>query len=399
MLTWVVDKINRAREEVSLPAVIHNTDADGWFSPQSTEELLAKENRKRALRQLWESSPFSRSVWEIFWLTPLRELAIRVQQLPAAQSGPYARKGGMLDEALDVAVCAVRLSRGWMLPPGVTPEEQAEQSSAWCTAIFWAALLHNLSALNEMTAFHQDGSRWYSGLTAPSTCWRVRFTAATSETVFKAAMVAYRLLPEQGLCWLSRWSEVTEKLLAYLSGNKTASGIIHAVVSEARLKCGLQSFAFTVVSALHIPVSGSPTNNNLPAKPQSEKAVNTEIPEESFWHWLVSSVDDGRLTVNAQDSLVHIIKQHVFVRTPDCFYRYLATKLNAKMHKDDIQKNFEALNRHHSRNGKGIYIYRKYESEKKDGRFIKIFGYMIPLTLIFTHGTIPNDSKWLSANK
>ncbi|MCY1688697.1 conjugal transfer nickase/helicase domain-containing protein [Yersinia enterocolitica] len=135
------------------------------------------------------------------------------------------------------------------------------------------------------------------------------------------------------------------------------------------------------------------------AKPQSEKAVNTEIPEESFWHWLVSSVDDGRLTVNAQDSLVHIIKQHVFVRTPDCFYRYLATKPNAKMDKDDIQKNFEALNRHHSRNGKGIYIYHKYESEKKDGRFIKIFGYMIPLTLIFTHGTIPNDSKWPSDNK
>ncbi len=58
-----------------------------------------------------------------------------------------------------------------------------------------------------------------------------------------------------------------------------------------------------------------------------------------------------------------------------------------------------ALNRHHYRNGKGIYIYRKYENEKKDSRFIKIFGYMIPLTLIFTHGIIPNDSKWLSANK
>ncbi|WP_391595527.1 TraI domain-containing protein [Yersinia aldovae] len=331
-------------------------------------------------------------------MTPIRELAIRVQQLPAAQSGPYAREGGMLDEALDVAVCAVRLSRGWMLPPGVTPEEQAEQSSAWRTAIFWAALLHNLSALDEMTAFHQDGSHWYSGLTAPSTCWRVRFTPTTPATVLKAAMAAYRLLPEQGLCWLSRWSEVTEKLLAYLSGNKAVSGVLHAAVSEARQKCGLQSPTFTMVSVPPILTSGGPTNNQ-PAKPQSEGAVNAQIPEEFFWHWLVASVVNGRLTVNAQDSLVHIIKQYAFVQTPDCFYRYLATETHSEIDKDDIQTNFEALNRHHSRNGKGIYIYRKYENEKKDGRFIKAFGYMIPLTLIFTHGVFPNDSKWLSPNK
>lgn len=93
------------------------------------------------------------------------------------------------------------------------------------------------------------------------------------------------------------------------------------------------------------------------------------------------------------------IKQHVFVQTPDCFYRYLAAETHSEIDKDDIQKNFEALNRHHSGNGKGIYIYRKYENEKKDGRFIKVFGYMIPLSLIFTHGVSPNDSKWLSPNK
>ncbi|MFV8761993.1 conjugal transfer nickase/helicase domain-containing protein [Yersinia enterocolitica] len=110
-------------------------------------------------------------------------------------------------------------------------------------------------------------------------------------------------------------------------------------------------------------------------------------------------MDAGRLTVNAQDSLLHIIKQHVFVQTPDCFYRYLAIKPNAKIDKDDIQKNFEALNRHYSRNGKGIYIYRKYERENRDGRFIKVLYYIIPLTLIFINGFFPNDSKWLLANK
>ncbi|EPZ8126192.1 TraI domain-containing protein [Yersinia enterocolitica] len=406
MLKWATDKLNLTRDKVLLAEVTRNTDIDGWFSPQSAEVLLSTENCKRALQQLWESCPFSRQVWEVFWLTPIRELTVRLQQLPAAQSGTYAREGGMLDEALDVAVCAVRLSRGWMLPQGAAPEEQAEQSSAWCTAIFWAALLHNLSVLDEMTAFHQDGSRWYFGLAAPSTYWRVRFTPATPEAALKAAIVAYRLLPDQGLCWLFRWPEVTERLLAYLSGNKSAGGTIHAAVSDARQKCALQSPEFTVVSAPAIQASGStitkPQKESLEAIEVQETIiprVNAEIPDESFWHWLVASLADGKLTVNAQDSLVHIIKQHVFVQTPDCFYRYLATKPNAESSKDDIQKNFEALNRHYNRNGKGIYIYRKYENERRDGRFIKMFGYKIPLTLIFTRGIVPADSLWLSPNK
>lgn len=398
MLKWAIDKLNLIRNKVLLAEVTCSSDTDGWFDPQSAEVLLSTENCKRALQQLWENSPFSRQVWEVFWLAPIRELAVRIQQLPAAQSGPYAREGGMLDEALDVAVCAVRLSRGWMLPQGAAPEDQAEQSSAWCTAIFWTALLHNLSVLDEMTVFHQNGSRWYFGLTAPSTCWRVRFTPATPEAALKAAMVAYRLFPEQGLCWLSRWPEVTKKLLVYLSGNKSAGGTLHAAVNEARQKCGLQSPTFTVVSASAILTSGSPTNSR-PAKPQSEELANAEIPDESFWHWLVSSLTDGRLTVNAQDSLVHIIKQYVFVQTPDCFYRYLAAEPNAESGKDDIQKNFEALNCHYSHNGNGIYIYRKYENEKRDGQFIKMYGYKIPLTLIFTKGTAPSDSLWLLPNK
>lgn len=146
----------------------HGADLNGWFPFLNAESLLSVDNRKRALQQLWENSPFSRPVWEAFWLIPIRELAIRVQQLPAAQSGPYAREGGMLDKALDVAVCAVRLSRGWLLPPGAELEDQAIQSSAWNTAIFWAALLHDLGGMDDIAAFHQDGTRWYPGIAPPT---------------------------------------------------------------------------------------------------------------------------------------------------------------------------------------------------------------------------------------
>ncbi|BFI52611.1 TraI domain-containing protein [Yersinia pseudotuberculosis] len=398
MLKWVSGKFDQIRGEVLPASTVHSADPNGWFPFLNAESLLSVDHRKRALQQLWENSPFSRPVWEAFWLIPIRELAIRLQQLPAAQSGPYAREGGMLDEALDVAVCAVRLSRGWLLPPGAAPEDQAAQSSAWYTAIFWAALLHDLAGMDDIAAFHQDGTRWYPGIAAPIGPWRFRFCDSGPDTPALGALVGYRLLPEEGLRWLSHWPKAINTLLVYLSGNQPDCDVLHTAVNEARQKCGLQPLA-----AKEIP---APMATSSPVVTDEKKGhegglppVGGKTPGESFWNWLVSSVANGVLTVNAQDSLVHVMMQHIFVQTPECFYRYLGTKKNAEIEKDNIQKDFETLHRHYSQNGKGIYIYRKYKNEKREGSFIKLFGYMIPLTLIFTNGSQPTDSIWLSPNK
>jgi len=503
MLKWVVDKLNLVRDgDPPVASISTHGGAGGWYSPLTADSLLSLGNRKRSLQQLWDNSPFSRPVFDAFWLTPVRELAVRLQQLPAAQSGPYAREGGMLDEALDVALCAVRLSRGWMLPPGAAPEEQAAQGAAWCTAIFWVALLHDMNALNAMAAFYEDGTRWYPGITVPSAPWRLRFTPDDQECAGRAALVAFRLLPEEGLRWLARWPGVVDMLLVYLSGNKPAGKILHAAVNEARQKCGLlapelvlspplapvetadaipqnaagsfpehaqpnltqspvatfstsytHSYSQTPDPDLTAPALVSAIEHNAQmadGKSESDtapetgctpgellnildqltvnedgrlpgsvstpetaargvlsddaqciesEAVGALSPGERFWHWLIASVTNGTLAVNAQDSLLHVMLQYVFVQSPECFYRYLVAEPQVAGGKNDVQKNFEALNHHYSRNGKGIYIYRKYENQQREGRFTKISGYMIPLTLIYTNGILPHDSLWLSPNK
>ncbi len=489
----MTDKLNRTKETVT--PVPPRSDTRGEFPPQSADELLAAAGRQRALQQLWDNSPFSRPVWEAFWLTPIRALAVRLQQLPAAPTGPYAREGGMLDEALEVAVCAVRLTRGWMLPPGAVPEEQAAQSGAWCSAIFWAALLHDVGALHKMAVFQEDGSRWYPQVAAPELPWSVRFSQGGGDPCAWGAMMAYRLLPEDGLRWLSRWPRVTDTLLIYLSGNQKAGAILHAAVSEARLKCGLLppdiipldiktsvktvgnipqnapdpssehalskpvTSSITAISTSYtnsqspdatspVPVLISAIKQNVLANEAENETViaqqnggnpgellimldhlttgekmnspeNILIPEtmafgpaaidvqagttltpgEHFWQWLIAAVAGGSVTVNAQDSLLHVMTQSVFLPSPACFYRYLSAQKNAETRKDVIQKSFEALNHHFTRNGKGLFIYRQYENENRAGRYTKVSGYMIPITLIFTHGALPPDSPWLSPDK
>lgn len=497
MLKWIAGAFQNQKVEIARTSgkVSENQKAGGWFSPQDADSLLASRARKQALQQLWDNSPFSRSVWETFWLKPVRQLAVSLQHLPAAASGPYSYQGGMLDEALEVAVCAVRLSRGWMLPPGAPPEEQSSQSAAWCTAIFWAALLHDLGSLEQMVAFYEDGRQWYPGLGAPDEPWRMKFCEPATNSVVRAATSAYRLLPYEGLIWVARWPTLTDMLLTYLSGNKPAGAILYAAVSEAREKCGLLaecssarssvklaadnsetlSQSASPASAEHpvneIPINhiitnaigdnkpqqrvtaaaitalpelvsalsqpgqddgniapvtdiqsegGSPaqlltlldrmtgaetsteihlTDDSLYVKEGQNDDVPTVTPGEQFWLWLMDSIDEGVLTVNKHDSLLHIMAKYVFIQTPDCFFRYLALPENVGSNKDELQKSFEALNRHFSKNGKGIYIYKKYESESREGRFTRMSGYMILTSQLFNEGVVLSDSLWLSPNK
>ncbi|AHM72295.1 TraI domain-containing protein [Yersinia hibernica] len=497
MLKWIAGKLHNQAKGASAQGaeVLDHRSTGGWFSPQSAEMLLGTSARQQALQQLWDNSPFSRPVWEAFWLEPVKQLAVRLQQLPASSTGPYAREGGMLDEALEVAVCAVRLSRGWMLPPGAAPEEQAEQGAAWCTAIFWSALLHDLGSLEQMAVFHEDGRRWYAGLEVPDAPWRVRFCEQTTNSTVRAAASAYRLLPYEGLRWAARWPALTDALLGYLSGDKPAGAILHAAVSEAREKCGLLSLRTSLQPSLKLvaentePLRGS-APQDFAEHPSIESAVSpivsavtddnktqllggeaviSVMPElvsaisqsgmsdedaepgevsqhgggtpgelltlldkmtggglvdeacpadglpvavpvqpapaapltlgEHFWRWLIDAIEEGALSVNGQDSLLHAMAQYVFIQTPDCFYRYLAAQENMAGDKDETQKSFEALNKHYSRSGKGIYIYRKYESESREGRFTRMSGYMILASQLFKPSVVLADSRWLSPNK
>jgi integrating conjugative element relaxase (TIGR03760 family) len=482
MLKWFRDKVGATTETMPIPL----QQVDGWFTPQNADALLSTKERKRALQQLWDNSPFSQDVWDIYWLQTVRSLAVTVQQLPLNNEDEYCRPGGFLDMALDVAVCAVRLSRGYMLPPGAQPEEQAAQSSAWTSAIFWAALLHNMECLSALKVAVQNGV-WIPGLSVPDAPWRVRFEVSSVDVHARTTAMALRLIPSSGITWLTRWPHILDLLLVYLSGKKSEAGILNVIVLNAREKCGIQmnDIALSAPVELAIPAvtieqnppvvsveQGTATaisplidsndnnyNDNqlkeaqpvvsalvsaidqddlsdhssgtdesqthptatadllsvldqqltatVPATDVSTTSSNEmyeaeekSIPqEELFWAWLINAVRDGSLTINNSDSLVHIMSQYVFLQTPDCFYRFFSICNDSSIDKDTLQKNFESLNRHYSRSGKGIYIYRKYESENKEGRYTKMSGYMIASELIFDKGICPPDSGWLSPNK
>ncbi len=85
--------------------------------------------------------------------------------------------------------------------------------------------------------------------------------------------------------------------------------------------------------------------------------------------------------------------------SPDVFFRFISSQPDNKYEKNKLQKNFESLSLHHSRNGKGLYSYHKYDSPDKRGQFTKLSGYMIKSDIILKKGRCLSDSIWLSPKR
>ncbi|MGP2502965.1 TraI domain-containing protein [Pantoea ananatis] len=474
--------------------------------------LMQTEERRRLLRMLADNSPLSQSVTGAWWLGPAQAMLERVQDCPAAWKGAYSSPGGFGDLSLGVAVRAVRLVRGMMLPPGATPEEQSAQAPGWVCAVFWAGLFHHLPWLTQVEGATQSGKIWYPGLHTPDGPWRVRPAKTARAHALTGQYMAAKLLPETGMLWLQQWPEASRCLLQFLSGECAGAGVLYSIIMQAREGAGIAIdglsdttgassvnptletqhadnspnlahmapvlLSSNIVSAnVSEPIENKKATYTPPQAAGEETAPGKEIPDlqvlssalqsalggreateygsdgdnekedteiktgvdllsvldlmakgeapvlsavqtaEStkqeqtedgkpaadsepsegnvFLDWLRESVEAGKVTINESDSLMHMLSGFIFMISPDVFFRFISSQPENKYEKNNLQKNFESLGLHHSRNGKGLYSYHKYDSPDKRGQFTKLSGYMIKSDIILKKGSCLSDSKWL----
>lgn len=474
--------------------------------------LMQTEERRRLVRMLADNSPLSQPVTDAWWLKPAQAMLERVQDCPAAWNGAYSSPGGFGDLSLGVAVRAVRLVRGMMLPPGATPEEQSAQAPGWVCAVFWAGLFHHLPWLTQVEGAMQSGKIWYPGLHKPDSPWRVRPAKSARAPALTGQYMAAKLLPETGMLWLHQWPEASRCLLQFLSGESAGAGVLYSIIMQAREGAGVAigglsdttgassvnltpetqhadntpNLAHTAPILLSsnivsVNVSGPIENKESTYTPpqaageetapkaelseltvlssalqsalggneateygsdsENEKedseikqgldllsvldlmakgealilsaeqtsevtkqeqtedgkpAVDSEPSEGNvFLDWLRESVEASKITVNESDSLLHVLSGFIFMISPDVFFRFISSQPDNKYEKNKLQKNFESLGLHHSRNGKGLYSYHKYDSPDKSGQFTKLSGYMIKSDIILKNGRCLSDSIWL----
>ncbi|EKS5828370.1 TraI domain-containing protein [Salmonella enterica] len=209
-------------------------EARGYLRPQTVDVLLGTENRQKMLKQMRENSLLTKEATEKYYMQPLRHCVSLMQGLPATERGHHAVVGGLVDLTLKTVVCALRLSRGYMLPQGASAEEQSAQAVTWNAVIFYAALCHSLTVFGQLQGELADGTLWYPGLTVPSRPYRVRFCQDRRNNVHAmATLLSMRLLPDEVVVWLGRTPAALDSLLNQIQGDNRPGCVVSQIISEA----------------------------------------------------------------------------------------------------------------------------------------------------------------------
>jgi len=211
------------------------------LSPQ--ELLRPRGERINRIEELAATTPLH---FRRYYLSALQRFARWVQQLPASESHHHAHAGGLLDHALEVAVTALQIRLGYLLPLGGVPEEIARDRDRWTYALFCAALVHDAGkpAVDQKVRLF-DAAGTEIGLWNPwigdmpevrgATHYRTEFVRQRQYRLHEKAalLIAPRILPAEGLAWLAEDRDGFALWLAYACGDTAHSGVIGEILGRA----------------------------------------------------------------------------------------------------------------------------------------------------------------------
>lgn len=278
---------NTRSTETTAPEVAHQSERlpEGFYMPRTAEELMSTLHRKQCLKQLWENSSMPSDVYQQFCLAPVQKLLMAAQNVPAARDSRWADANGFGDLTLQFTTYAVRLARGYMFPPGATPEEQAAQSGVWNAVVFWSALFYHLPLLAHLEGELVSGKLWQPGMSSPDEAFRFRYRQQHlqgTEAQQLAAVMAGQLLPEGATAWLATVPEALQNLAGAVWHQHPEMALIRSVLKTAAEEVESPLLALPVAEAVTAPLLPENTvqsEDNVPSDSQPETSTEAIAPE------------------------------------------------------------------------------------------------------------------------
>lgn len=258
---------------------------EGFYIPRTAEELTSTPRRKQCLKQLWENSSMPSDVYQQFCLAPVQKLLMAAQNVPAARDSRWADANGFGDLTLQFTTYAVRLVRGYMFPPGATPEEQAAQSGVWNAVVFWSALFYHLPLLAHLEGELVSGKLWLPGMSSPDEAFRFRYRQQHlqgTEAQQLAAVMAGQLLPEGATAWLATVPGALQNLAGAVWHQHPEMALIRSVLKTAAEEVESPLLALPVTEAVTAPLLPEHTvqpEDNVPSDSQPETSTEVSAPE------------------------------------------------------------------------------------------------------------------------
>ena len=203
--------------------------------------LLQDKSRLALIRKIKTLSQATKEHYQRLYHQPLITYAEWVQQLPASESYHHAWPGGMLTHILEVIVHALGIRSGQMLPHGADAEKVAKEKDVWTYAVFSAALLHDIGKPlvdQEIQLFDKKRrpigcwNAWDKPMSSQASWYEVRFRRDREYALHEkiSLFMASKILPADGIHWLSCHPTVFREWVASLSGEES---LLDAMIKRA----------------------------------------------------------------------------------------------------------------------------------------------------------------------
>lgn len=212
------------------------TSPEGFVTPKTAKELLSVERREILIDHIWEQTSVSKESFERLYRGPIGRYAELVQELPASENHHHSYLGGMLDHGLELVLYALKLRQGYLLPIGVSPEEQAQHAGIWTAGTAYGALMHDTGKiLCDIRVQTKDGEQWHPWHGPIKQPYRFQYIKGRDYKLHNAAasFLCTQILGTEVLNYLAKNQSIWSSLLYLLSGDYGRAGALAEIVSKA----------------------------------------------------------------------------------------------------------------------------------------------------------------------
>ena len=222
------------------------------FKPTTTQHLTIRKGKallrphKKPIAEIRAIVGLPRNYWNALYLNTLTRLAEYVQELPASEAHHHSTAGGLLSHSIEVALNALRIRRGKLLPPNTDAETVTRLKDVWTYAVFTGAIGHDLGKpITDMQIELLDKKRQpiggWSPFKGPMTGnerarhYQLRFRRKRIHGAHERASALYihHILPTVGIEWLASELELFHYWTNLITGHDEDTGILGSIVHEA----------------------------------------------------------------------------------------------------------------------------------------------------------------------
>ncbi|WP_392560293.1 MobH family relaxase [Orbus mooreae] len=230
---------------------------EGWHNPYFATKLLDSPLRQKLLSLIWQRVSMDRNRFERLYMKAIYQYVEIVQLLPASESHHHSYLGGMIDHGLEVINYALKLRQPYLLPIGGNPEDIPKQTEAWSAAVMYGALLHDIGkVVVDIEVQMNNGRTWYPWAENIQLPYRFSYRQKRDYSLHPsaAAVMIQRIIPEEGLTWLSTFPDLFPLFLNLCSGHHEKAGVLSEIIQKADMSSVSNNLGGDPTKALAKPV-------------------------------------------------------------------------------------------------------------------------------------------------